>query len=301
MTAFGSAQADLGDITLALELRSVNSRFLDLHFRLPDELRQAEAPLRELLSNTFKRGKIEVRASYAKTSQPSDASLNPAHLRLIQAQLHSARAVLPDTPAPRLAEILNWPGLRDSDSPDAQAWTGTALAAARLALAQLQQARQREGERLAEMMRDCARQIAAIVDSVEAALPPLLAEHRERLATKLRDTLEAAFPGGFAHISGTELSERLAQEAALFALRIDVAEEMSRLRSHLKELDHLLAQDTSENKGGSVGKRLDFLFQEMNREANTLGSKAGSVAVTRAAMDLKLLIEQLREQAQNLE
>ncbi|MNV85696.1 hypothetical protein D3C71_1796680 [compost metagenome] len=118
--------------------------------------------------------------------------------------------------------------------------------------------------------------------------------------------MESAFPGGFTHISGTELSERLSQEANLFALRIDVAEELSRLRSHLEELRHLLTDGggkaaSGKKHAGSAGKRLDFLFQEMNREANTLGSKAGSMEVTRAAMDLKLLIEQMREQAQNIE
>ncbi|HYG41913.1 MAG TPA: DUF1732 domain-containing protein, partial [Bordetella sp.] len=125
---------------------------------------------------------------------------------------------------------------------------------------------------------------------------------------KLRESVEAAFPGGFAHISGPELSERLSQEANLFALRIDVAEELARLRSHLEELRHLLGGGEAGGKakdakrgGGSAGKRLDFLFQEMNREANTLGSKAGSMEVTRAAMDLKLLIEQMREQAQNID
>jgi uncharacterized protein (TIGR00255 family) len=118
--------------------------------------------------------------------------------------------------------------------------------------------------------------------------------------------VESAFPGGFTHISGAELSERLSQEANLFALRIDVAEELSRLRSHLEELRHLLGDGggkpaSGKKNAGSAGKRLDFLFQEMNREANTLGSKAGSMEVTRAAMDLKLLIEQMREQAQNIE
>jgi len=302
MTAFGSAQSTLGNITLALELRSVNSRFLDLHFRLPDELRQAEPVLRELLARTLVRGKVEIRASYAKDTGSETALLNPSSLRVISEQLHAVRAVLPDTPAPRLAEILNWPGLPDTRTPDAPTWTQACLSAARQALAQMQDARQREGQRLADMMRDCANQIAAIVSEIEAQLPQLLAEHRERLAGKLREAVESAFPGGFTHISGTELSERLTQEAALFALRIDVAEEISRLRSHLTELEHLLTHTPSKNqRTGSVGKRLDFLFQEMNREANTLGSKAGNVAVTRAAMDMKLLIEQMREQAQNLE
>jgi uncharacterized protein (TIGR00255 family) len=139
-------------------------------------------------------------------------------------------------------------------------------------------------------------------------MPVLLATQRDKLAQKLKDTLQNAFPNGFTHISGAELSERIASESSLFALRIDVAEELARLKSHLTELEYLLSGQQgkpSQAKSGaaatSVGKRLDFLFQEMNREANTLGSKAGSLEMTRAAMNLKLFIEQMREQAMNLE
>jgi uncharacterized protein (TIGR00255 family) len=207
--------------------------------------------------------------------------------------------------APRLVELYNWPGQRGSDALDPQAWGAACLQAAKQALDQMQEARAREGARLAGMMRECADGVARVVADVETLLPRLLAEHKEKLATKLRESVDAAAPGGFAHISGPELSERLAQEATLFALRIDVAEELSRLRSHLEELQHLLSDGKGKPAGkranGSAGKRLDFLFQEMNREANTLGSKAGSLEVTRAAMDLKLLIEQMREQAQNIE
>jgi len=300
MTAFGSAQAGPETAAVALELRSVNSRFLDLYFRLPEELRQAEAPLRELLSGALSRGKVEIRASCVRNASGEASVLDPAWLESVAAQLRTARAAFPDMAAPRLVELLNWPGQRGESAPEPQALAAACLEAAGQALAQLQQARQREGERLAAMMRDCAQKVGAIVDQVETHLPALLAEHRERLAAKLREAVESAFPGGFAHISGPELSERLAQEATLFALRIDVAEELSRLRSHLEELRHIL-EGSGGKRGGSAGKRLDFLFQEMNREANTLGSKAGSVDVTRAAMDLKLLIEQMREQAQNIE
>ena len=300
MTAFGSAQVDFGAATISLELRSVNSRFLDLYFRLPEDLRHVETPLRELLSGALSRGKIEIRASVTRAAAAEAPRLDPAWLAGVADQLRDARAVFPDMPAPRLVELLNWPGQRADHALDPQASAVACLEAAGQALAQLQQARQREGERLAAMMRDCAQKIGVIVDGVESHLPQLLAEHREKLAVKLREAVETAFPGGFTHIGGAELSERLAQEATLFALRIDVAEELSRLRSHLEELRHIL-EGTGGKRGGSAGKRLDFLFQEMNREANTLGSKAGSVDVTRAAMDLKLLIEQMREQAQNIE
>lgn len=307
MTAFGNARADLEQGTLALELRSVNSRYLDLYFRLPDELRHVETPLRELLTTSLGRGKIEVRASYTRNAGAELATLDPAWLQHLAGQLQAARGVLPDVAAPRLAELFNWPGQRGNDALDPQVWGAACLQAAKQALAQLQEGREREGQRLAATMLECADGVARIVESVEAHLPQLLADHREKLATKLRESVEAAFPGGFTHISGPELSERLAQEANLFALRIDVAEELARLRSHLEELRHLLGGGAAKGKNdgkrasGSAGKRLDFLFQEMNREANTLGSKAGSMDVTRAAMDLKLLIEQMREQAQNIE
>jgi len=314
MTAFGSARADLEQGSVALEFRSVNSRFLDLHFRLPDDLRHLESPLRELLTSNLGRGKVEVRVSYTRNADADVPRLDPTWLQALSEQLAAARQILPEIAPPRLAELFNWPGQRNNDAMDPQTWGAAGMEAARQALAQLQDTRAREGERLADVMRDCATGIEKIVGDVEQLLPQLLADHREKLATKLRETVESAFPGGFANISGAELSERLSQEATLFALRIDVAEELARLRSHLAELTHILgAADGKAGKAngnsaggkkgptGSAGKRLDFLFQEMNREANTLGSKAGNVEVTRAAMDLKLLIEQMREQAQNIE
>jgi len=305
MTAFGNARADLEQGTLALELRSVNSRFLDLYFRLPDELRHVETPLRELLTAQLARGKVEIRVSYTRNVSTDLSKLEPAWLETLAEQLQAARRILPDIAAPRLVELFNWPGQRANDALDPQVWGAACMQAAQEALTQLQEGRAREGERLAGMMRDCADGVAGIVELVQNHLPQLLADHRDKLAAKLRESVESAFPGGFTHISGAELSERLSQEANLFALRIDVAEELSRLRSHVAELRHLLTDGGGKPEGkknaGRAGKRLDFLFQEMNREANTLGSKAGSMEVTRAAMDLKLLIEQMREQAQNIE
>jgi uncharacterized protein (TIGR00255 family) len=151
-----------------------------------------------------------------------------------------------------------------------------------------------------------AGQVREVLQTVQRHMPALLVAHREKLALKLKDALLAAHPAGFTHISGAELSERIASESSLFAIRIDVAEELARLTSHLTELEFLLGHDKTptSSKGstsGSAGKRLDFLFQEMNREANTLGSKAGSMEMTQAAIDLKLLIEQMREQAMNIE
>lgn len=303
MTAFGSASAEAAAATLSVELRSVNSRFLDLHFRMPDELRQIEAPLREKIGQQLQRGKIEIRVAYARRVSVRNAALDPAFLAHAAQQQALAREHFPGLREPALNELYALQNaLHAPAAPEESDWPAAAIRAAEDALQQLCQNRAREGERLRAIMQDNAAAIRAIVTQVETLMPGVLTNYRQRLAEKLRDTLDQAAPGGFAQISGAELSERLAQETTLFSLRVDVAEELARLTAHLAELEELLAgRGANSAKRGSLGKRLDFLFQEMNREANTLGSKAGDISVTQAAMDLKLLIEQLREQAANLE
>lgn len=303
MTAFGSAKAETGHGSLTIEIRSVNSRFLDLNFRLPEELRMLETPLRELISREIARGKVDVRASYARKATQDAAVLDVAALSRVAELLAAARETIPDVQPPRLVDLLA--GANGNEPLDPDAWAAMAGDAGTRALADLQSTREREGRRLGEMMVECAQSMGRIVQEVEASLPVILEEHQQKLAQRLRDALLAASPEGFALISGEELSARISQEASLYSLRIDVAEELSRLRSHIAELEHILTapagQPARAGKGGSAGKRLDFLFQEMNREANTLGSKAGALSMTRAAIDMKLLIEQMREQAQNIE
>ncbi len=307
MTAFGNGKVT-GDFgTVSIELKSVNSRYLDVQFRMPDELRLAEQPIREKLSHCLSRGKVEIRASFARQQAASEQRLGESALRRIVQQLAAARQILPETQAPGLTEILSWSDQQNT-SIDPEVWAQACLAALTPALEQLLEGRLREGARLSQTMLDTATQVHEIVSLVETHMPILLQAQREKLALKLKETIQNAFPGGFAHISGPELSERIASESSLFALRIDVAEELARLKSHLTELEFLLSdkktpsgKHASGKNTGSTGKRLDFLFQEMNREANTLGSKAGSLDMTRAAMDLKLLIEQMREQAMNIE
>lgn len=306
MTAFGNARAESVQGSITIELRTVNSRFLDINFRLPEDLRMVEGLIREKLNQTVTRGKVDIRVNYSRAETRANVSLDSQYLATLASQLQAARQVIPDTPAPRLSEMLAGSGGAESDSFDPEIWTAMCQEAISQALTELQAAREREGQRLAAMMQECAVEVSNIVDQVEKELPALLAEHQEKISNKLRDALLAVSPDGFAQISGAELSARIAQEASLFSLRIDVAEELSRLRSHIAELEHLLSTgETSSRKdkknSGSAGKRLDFLFQEMNREANTLGSKASALSVTRAAIDLKLLIEQMREQAQNIE
>lgn len=307
MTAFGSGKSEQAFGSVTVELRSVNSRFLDIQFRLPDELRLAEQPIKERLNATLSRGKIEVRVHFNRAQTTSQAEISEDVLDRVSSQLKRVRMVLPETSSPSLSEMMSWMSAQQT-SVDPELWLGACQSALNAALTELVAGRQREGHRLAQAMLGIAAQIESIVSAVEAQMPMLIALQKERLAQKLRETIQNAFPSGFTHISGPELSERLASESSLFALRIDVAEELTRLKSHLRELEFLLtdAQQTGDKQKsssvrGSAGKRLDFLFQEMNREANTLGSKSGSLEMTKAAIDLKLLIEQMKEQAMNIE
>lgn len=304
MTGFGSGQAlgEPGSVTI--EIRSVNSRYLDLQFRLPDELRQAEMPIRERISQTLGRGKVEVRASYTRAQVQSTQQYPDTLLQQIEMTYQHIKQHVPSVSAPTLADIMQWPDPARLQG-DSSLWTPLCLVATDLALEQLSELRSREGQRLAAIIAEQAQQVRTIVSDLRERLPALLLAQNERVATRLREALEQAFPDGFAHIADQELSQRLATEASLVALKADVAEELDRLATHVKELQSVIGAAASSTsaavKQKTLGKRLDFLFQEMNREANTLGSKSVNGDMTQAAMDLKLLIEQMREQIQNIE
>uniref|UniRef100_UPI003340B597 YicC/YloC family endoribonuclease n=1 Tax=Castellaniella defragrans TaxID=75697 RepID=UPI003340B597 len=301
MTAFGAARLESESGAIGIEIRSVNNRYLDLNLRLPEDLRFAESRIREILGRQVQRGKVEVRVTYTTATGNAPRSIDPDALHALAAQLQAARAVIPDVPAPTLTDLL---GGNERSTLDPETWQPLCERALEQALGEFTAAREREGERLARAMLETAGAIGAITDRVEAELPGLVEGQQARVAQRLREALEAVSPEGFAQISGAELSARIAQEAGLFGLRVDVAEEIARLRSHQDELRHILGDPGSRTQTllkGSRGKRLDFLFQEMNREANTLGSKSAALSITQAAIDLKLLIEQMREQAQNIE
>lgn len=308
MTAFGSSRIESDPGSVTVEFRTVNSRYLDINIRVPDELRFAEPLVREHITRYVARGKVDVRLNYARNAGKALNEIEPAQLDHLAKQLAIARRAIPDVIAPRLLDLLGAQSERSGSDLDAEAWIPMCHQACIQALDQMQAARQREGRRLADMMLASARKMIQIVDTVEDHIPALTQAYHERITARLRDVLESVSPEGFSQISGQELSARIAHETSLFSLRNDIAEELARLRSHLEELHHLLDDTSGENKAptpekhkSSAGKRLDFLCQEMNREANTLGSKAASLETTRAAIDLKLLIEQLREQAQNIE
>jgi uncharacterized protein (TIGR00255 family) len=284
MTGFAAAAAELPGGSLSVELRSVNHRYLDLQLRLPDELRTLDATVRELLAAELKRGKVDCRIALNHTL-PGAATLAVNAERV--AQLRDAAAeVLRHAPgsAPlTIVEILRWPGVLTEPSLPPEVLAERAVGLVRQTLAELAASRSREGEKLKAMLEERCRGIEAQIERVAPRVPAIHAAYVEKLGARLK---EAGLDPD---------AERLKQELALFATKIDVAEEVSRLATHVAEVRRVLGA------GGSSGKRLDFLMQELNREANTLGSKSVDAELSQAALEIKVLIEQMREQVQNIE
>lgn len=284
MTGFAAVAAELPGCSLTVELRAVNHRYLDLQLRLPDELRVLDALLREVLTAELKRGKVDCRIALNHVL-PGAASLAVNGERV--AQLRDAAAEVlrhaPGSVALSVVDILRWPGVLTEPLLPAAVLAERALALVRQALSELGASRAREGERLKAMLEECCRGIDAQIARVKPRIPALHAAYVDKLGARLRD-------------AGLDPdAERLKQELALFATKIDIAEEISRLSTHVAEVRRVLSA------GGSSGKRLDFLMQELNREANTLGSKSVDAELSQAALELKVLIEQMREQVQNIE
>lgn len=281
-----SGTAAAATAALRVEVRAVNGRFLDLTLRLPDELRAAEPALRECVSARVRRGKLELRVSFDATDGTTVRVPSAAELQRLATAQEQVRAWLPQAAPLSVAEVLQW-AQRGASLPANAA--EALLALVRRALDELQQARAREGERLASMLHDRVHRLRTLAAQAEPLVPQAVAQQRERYLQRLHEALADA------RVDAATLQERALAEAAAYALRIDVAEELTRLHSHLDEIERLLHQ------GGEVGKRLDFLIQELHREANTLGSKAANLELTRLSVDMKVLIEQMREQVQNLE
>lgn len=273
---------------LGVEIRSVNSRFLDLAFRLPDELRQAEPALRELLTGKLKRGKVEMRVSLESNSGSDLRAPAAATLQRLGALEDTVKSWLPQALALSVADVLRLAGGEDKAAHD---YSDELLKLGKKALQELLAAREREGARLAQMLLERTAQLRVLAASAVPMVPKLVEQQKARFMERWKEAM--------ALTDGSTLPEaaqdRALLEATSFAIRIDVAEEITRLSSHLDEIDRLLA------KGGEVGKRLDFLIQELHREANTLGSKSGSLELTHVSVDMKVLIEQIREQVQNIE
>lgn len=284
MTGFAVASRELPEATLNVEVRSVNHRFLDIQTRLPDELRSLESEVRELLAGRLTRGKVDCRIGLVpKPALQHGAALNAEALERLKSLELSVRSAFPQAPGLTVSDVLRWPGVFDQATLSADTVREPCLALLEQALNDLVAARRREGERLKELLRERVARMEALVEEVTPRIPALIAAYQERLSNRLREAM-----------LNLE-DERIRQEFMLFASKIDVDEELSRLTAHLQEVKRVLAS------GGPAGKRLDFLMQELNREANTLGAKSVDAEVSRIAMELKVLIEQMREQIQNIE
>ena len=286
MTGYAAASATLGALSLYLELRSVNSRFLDLNFRIGDELRHCEPQLRAAITARLQRGKVDCRLQMQAEAAGQESAalrLNAALLeRLAEAQA-DVRRRLPDAAPLAVGEILRWPGVLEETPLDEAAIVAAVEDLTRRALDDFIASRAREGEKLAAVIQDRVDAMRALLQQVAPRIPAAQAAYTEKLRARIREMVD------------TVEEDRILQEVAVFAARIDVAEELARLATHLDEVERILRQS------GACGKRLDFLMQELNREANTLASKSAVTEVTQAAMELKLCIEQMREQVQNLE
>ncbi|MDQ6916403.1 MAG: YicC family protein [Pseudomonadota bacterium] len=284
MTGFAAVAAELPGCSLTVEMRSVNHRYLDLQIRLPDELRSIEPAVRDVLAAQLKRGKVDCRVALNRsTAGSSEISVNIERVILLRDAADEVLRHAPNSTPMSTIEILRWPGVLTEPSIGSEALAGKALALIRQALGELAASRSREGAQLKLVLDERCRGIEAQIERVLPRVPIIHEAYLEKLGSRLK---EAGLDPD---------NDRLKQELALFATKIDIAEEVSRLRTHVAEVTRVLAQ------GGSSGKRLDFLMQELNREANTLGSKSVDAELSQAALEIKVLIEQMREQVQNIE
>lgn len=283
MTGFAAQEHQTETVTLMLELRAVNSRYLDLHFKLDDAFKAFELPIRERISKHLSRGKVECKLSLVqRTKSQQTLLLDTDVLKQLAHLQQDAMAIFPHSATLSMAEILRWPGAIVTEG-GTQDMTQAVMDLVELGLATLNASRAREGEKLKALIEDRIKQIGDLVLQVKPLLPALAKSYQLKLEAKLHETLK------------TIDQERIAQELVMFAQRIDVDEELTRLSAHITEVQRIL------NSKDPAGKRLDFLMQELNREANTLGSKSVSIETTQVSMQLKVLIEQMREQIQNIE
>ena len=288
MTGYAAESADIAGAHVTLELRAVNSRFLDLSFRMGEDFRALEPALREHITGKVKRGKLECRLNLvARADAALPTELNTALLDQLGALSASARHAFPEAAGLSVAEILRWPGMLGENTLDTDALQAGTLAMLDRALVHFNASRAREGDKLKAVILERLRGMREHVARIRPRTPEIVAAYREKLGLRLAELLP--------NLSNALDHDRLHQEVALFAQKIDVDEELDRLLTHLDEVERVLGS------GGAAGKRLDFLMQELNREANTLGSKSVSLELTQTAVELKVLIEQMREQIQNIE
>ena len=283
MTGFAAASAETPRGRLSVELRSVNARFLDLQFRIADELRVLEPTLRELVAARVSRGKLDCRVFLNEASGLATGQLNTEALAQLRELASQVQKEMPHAAPLRIADVLRWPGVMSEAPLDEAETRRLAAALCRQALDELVASRTREGMKLATAVGERITAMRRRLADVAPLVPQSLAAYQAKLAERLREAL------------GSADDDRVRAELAVFASKADVDEELTRLNAHFGEVELTL------KGGGAVGKRLDFIAQELNREANTLASKAASQEISDCALELKLLIEQMREQVQNIE
>ncbi|HZV60850.1 MAG TPA: YicC/YloC family endoribonuclease [Methylophilaceae bacterium] len=284
MTGFAAIEREMADGILVIELRSVNHRYLELQLKLDEQLRTFEPLVRELIAAQLGRGKVECRMSLIQRLDSNEqAQLDPRALQRLKQLTSDVEQQFPQSQPLRVAEILHWPGVLTQQGVNQETLANEIRTGLQQVLQDMSDARAREGAKLKTLVLERLQGMEQIVSRVKPLLPLQIKAYQERLVAKLKEAM------------ATISDERLSQEMTLFMQRIDVDEELTRLGAHIEEVRRILNEDTA------VGKRLDFLMQELNREANTLGSKSVSIEVSRASMELKVLIEQMREQIQNIE
>ena len=294
MTGYANAkvQTDMG--LLSIDIRSVNSRFLDLSFRASEEIRFLEPKFREIISGKIARGKMECRLNLVDSGLSADTALNEEALNKLMALQTQVLKTDPSATALRVADILNYPGIVAAPVPDPEVFAEQVLTGFEQCLEVFNESRQREGAALAQVLLKYCTQIEDLVNTLRPKIPEILQAQKDKLTERLEEALDTTLADG-AQITKEEVNERIRQEITLYGIKLDVNEEMERLCTHVKEVRRTL------DRGGPVGRKLDFLMQELNREANTLGSKAVSISMTDTSVNLKLVIESMREQIQNLE
>jgi uncharacterized protein (TIGR00255 family) len=274
---------------VTVDLRSVNGRFLDLSLKLPDELRGLEPALRELVGAGIKRGKIELRLATQRDSDTSWPQPQAEQLNRLSRLESTVQSWLPQARPLSVNEVMTWCRAGSANA----RLDEVALDAARQAVAGLREARAREGARLVAILTERIAHLRMLATQAAPLVPAVVARQQQRFLERWQEALANA--GAGTSMPADALRERALAEAAAYALRIDVAEELSRLSAHLDEITRLL------KAGGELGKRLDFLIQELHREANTLGSKSSALELTNISVEMKVAIEQMREQVQNIE
>ena len=299
MTGYATSTKETDAGTITIEIKSVNSRFLDLQFRINDEFRSIEPLFRDAISKRINRGKVECRFSFGKKNNDGQQkALNTDVLTQLNQFQVELKQRFPSAKELSVSDLLRWPGVIEESEINSDNLQENIHSGIESTLNDFITSREREGAALAQVLLKCVDEMEIIVARITPLLPTVLQQFQQKAITRLEEALGLALSkadGSAPSLSRDEVLDRIRQEVTMYGIRIDVNEELARLSGHLTETRQII------KKGGQVGKRLDFMMQELNREANTLGSKAALKELADASMELKLLIEQMREQVQNLE